>query len=133
MRAPRVRDPVWSSIARSEPERFPLDVLLDFVLSGPHDSVRLQVDQARIDLSLFDLEKDPYELHNVYHDPAYAEVVAELTAELFVNVDAPDGELRVELLDGEAIAVARSEPVTRQPASARSPASAAIPGTGSAW
>jgi arylsulfatase A-like enzyme len=31
---------------------------------------------------LFDLEQDPYELHNVYHDPAYAELVAELTEEL---------------------------------------------------
>ncbi|MBN2393787.1 MAG: sulfatase [Anaerolineae bacterium] len=31
---------------------------------------------------LFDLENDPYELHNVYHDPAYADVVRELTAEL---------------------------------------------------
>ncbi len=31
---------------------------------------------------LFDLEKDPLELKNVYSDPAYAEVVKELTAEL---------------------------------------------------
>jgi arylsulfatase A-like enzyme len=31
---------------------------------------------------LFDLEQDPYELHNVYDNPAYAEVVAELTDEL---------------------------------------------------
>ncbi len=31
---------------------------------------------------LFDLEKDPQELNSVYHDPAYADVVAELTAEL---------------------------------------------------
>jgi arylsulfatase A-like enzyme len=31
---------------------------------------------------LFDLERDPYELHNVYHDPAYAGVVEELRAEL---------------------------------------------------
>jgi arylsulfatase A-like enzyme len=31
---------------------------------------------------LFDLERDPYELHNVYHDPAYAGVAAELRAEL---------------------------------------------------
>jgi arylsulfatase A-like enzyme len=31
---------------------------------------------------LFDLEQDPYELHNVYGDPAYADVVAELTDEL---------------------------------------------------
>jgi arylsulfatase A-like enzyme len=31
---------------------------------------------------LFDLKKDPNELHNVYHDPAYAAVVRELTAKL---------------------------------------------------
>jgi arylsulfatase A-like enzyme len=31
---------------------------------------------------LFDLGQDPYELHNVYGDPAYAEAVAELTDEL---------------------------------------------------
>ena len=31
---------------------------------------------------LFDLERDPYELHSVYDDPAYAGVVAELTDEL---------------------------------------------------
>ena len=31
---------------------------------------------------LFDLEADPFELSNVYADPAYAVVQAELTAEL---------------------------------------------------
>lgn len=31
---------------------------------------------------LFDLEKDPYELNNVYSDPAYADAVKELKAEL---------------------------------------------------
>ena len=31
---------------------------------------------------LFDLDRDPAELHNVYDDPAYADVVAELKAEL---------------------------------------------------
>jgi arylsulfatase A-like enzyme len=31
---------------------------------------------------LYDLEKDPHELSNVYDDPAYARVRAELTAEL---------------------------------------------------
>jgi arylsulfatase A-like enzyme len=31
---------------------------------------------------LFDLEQDPNEMNNVYHDPAYADVVRELTAEL---------------------------------------------------
>ena len=32
---------------------------------------------------LFDLEKDPSEMNNVYHDPAYAAVVEELKAELY--------------------------------------------------
>ena len=31
---------------------------------------------------LFDLDQDPYELNNVYRDPAYADAVRELTAEL---------------------------------------------------
>lgn len=31
---------------------------------------------------LFDMKKDPLELFNVYHDPAYAEVVHEMTAKL---------------------------------------------------
>jgi arylsulfatase A-like enzyme len=31
---------------------------------------------------LFDLKKDPRELNNVYHDPAYAETVKEMTAKL---------------------------------------------------
>jgi len=31
---------------------------------------------------LFDLEKDPHELHNVYADPAYAEIARTLEGEL---------------------------------------------------
>jgi arylsulfatase A-like enzyme len=31
---------------------------------------------------LYDLKKDPHELHNVHGDPAYAKVAAELKAEL---------------------------------------------------
>ena len=31
---------------------------------------------------LFDLHKDPYELHSVYHDPAYTDVVKSLKNEL---------------------------------------------------
>ncbi len=31
---------------------------------------------------LFDLRKDPREMHNLYHDPAYAGVVKQLKAEL---------------------------------------------------
>jgi arylsulfatase A-like enzyme len=41
------------------------------------------VEEARPpEWELFDLEKDPYELNNVYADPAYADVVQELKAEL---------------------------------------------------
>ena len=32
---------------------------------------------------LFDLEKDPYEMNNVYHDPRYAETVESLKEELY--------------------------------------------------
>ena len=42
---------------------------------------------------LFDLEKDPHEMQNVYGDPAYADVVVELKAEL--------ERLRDELADCE--------------------------------
>jgi hypothetical protein len=31
---------------------------------------------------LYDLEKDPKEKHNVYHDPAYAKVVKEMKEKL---------------------------------------------------
>ena len=37
---------------------------------------------------LFDLEKDPHELNSVYHDPAYADVVAELTR----RIGSPSGQ-----------------------------------------
>lgn len=39
-------------------------------------------DSKEPEWELFDLEKDPYELNNVYDDPDYADVVVELTAEL---------------------------------------------------
>jgi len=39
-------------------------------------------DRREPEWELFDLEKDPYELHNVYDDPAYTDVVKELKAEL---------------------------------------------------
>jgi arylsulfatase A-like enzyme len=41
------------------------------------------IDRATLpEWELFDLEKDPHEMYNVYADPAYAGVVAELKAEL---------------------------------------------------
>ncbi|MFW6061143.1 MAG: sulfatase/phosphatase domain-containing protein, partial [Phycisphaeraceae bacterium] len=46
-------------------------------MGGASDALQLEPEWE-----LFDLEKDPQELNNVYHDPAYGEVVRELTAEL---------------------------------------------------
>jgi len=43
---------------------------------------------------LFDLDKDPHELNNVYGDPAYAGVVRELTGELH-RVQAEVGDTPV--------------------------------------
>jgi hypothetical protein len=34
------------------------------------------------DWELYDLEKDPMEIHNVYNDPAYADVQAQLHIQL---------------------------------------------------
>jgi len=39
-------------------------------------------DRREPEWELFDLEKDPFELHSVYDDPQYADVVAELKTEL---------------------------------------------------
>jgi arylsulfatase A-like enzyme len=39
-------------------------------------------DDLEPEWKLFDLKKDPRELNNVHHDPAYADVVAEMTAKL---------------------------------------------------
>jgi arylsulfatase A-like enzyme len=44
---------------------------------------------------LFDLKQDPYELNNVYHDPAYGETVKALTHELHRLQDAY-GDVRYE-------------------------------------
>jgi arylsulfatase A-like enzyme len=46
-------------------------------MSGAREELQLEPEWE-----LFDCEQDPLELNNVYHDPAYAEVVRELTAEL---------------------------------------------------
>ena len=45
---------------------------------------------------LFDLERDPYELHNVYSDPAYADTVPALT-ELLHQLQADVGDTRYAL------------------------------------
>jgi arylsulfatase A-like enzyme len=44
---------------------------------------------------LFDLKQDPYELQNVYHDPAYADTVRALTLELH-RLQAEYGDERYE-------------------------------------
>jgi arylsulfatase A-like enzyme len=44
---------------------------------------------------LFDLKADPYELNNVYHDPAYAETVQTLTTELH-RLQSEFGDTRYE-------------------------------------
>jgi arylsulfatase A-like enzyme len=44
---------------------------------------------------LFDLDKDPFELNNVVHDPAYSDVLAELKEQLH--------QLRVELKDEDGL------------------------------
>jgi len=42
------------------------------------------VDESRTpEWELFDLEKDPYEMQSVYHDPAYVDVVTEMKEELY--------------------------------------------------
>ena len=46
-------------------------------MAGASDQLQLEPEWE-----LFDCEKDPQELNSVYHDPAYADVVRELTAEL---------------------------------------------------
>lgn len=42
----------------------------------------ISIDGLEPEWELFDLEKDPYEMNNVYSTPAYAKVVTELKAEL---------------------------------------------------
>ena len=44
---------------------------------------------------LYDLTKDPLEMNNVYNNPEYADIVADLTKQL--------GELRVKYLDSEEL------------------------------
>lgn len=42
------------------------------------------IDESRTpEWELFDLTKDPYEMDNVYHDPAYAETIEKLKVELY--------------------------------------------------
>jgi hypothetical protein len=45
---------------------------------------------------LFDLETDPYEMNNVFHDPAYADLVVQLKAEMH-QMQAELGDTRYHL------------------------------------
>lgn len=49
---------------------------------GGGSTVGTDVIELSPEWELFDLEKDPYEMNSVYNDPAYADVVKKLTAEL---------------------------------------------------
>ena len=55
---------------------------LIFFYGLPLDMKGADAEPTRVGWELYDLEKDPQELHNVYGDPAYASVVRELKAEL---------------------------------------------------
>jgi len=55
---------------------------LIYYYADPLDQPGANEDPRQPEWELFDLEKDPHELNNVYGDPAYAEIVAELKAEL---------------------------------------------------
>ncbi len=60
------------------------DFALDFLKNRAKDKpfCLLYHHKAPPEWELFDLKKDPMEMNNVYDDPAYAEVVKELKAEL---------------------------------------------------
>ncbi len=55
---------------------------LIFFYGLPLDAKGADAKPTKVGWELYDLEKDPQELHNVYGDPAYASVVGELKAEL---------------------------------------------------
>jgi len=59
---------------------------------------------------LYDLEKDPHELRNEYNNPAYAEIVKELKAEL--------ARLKAFYKDDDTI---RGKPIQPAPAAAKKP------------
>ena len=48
-----------------------------------HDGAGAIDDTQEPEWELFDLDQDPYELNNVYDDPAYAQVVQELKHKLY--------------------------------------------------
>ncbi|HPZ82879.1 MAG TPA: DUF4976 domain-containing protein, partial [Thermogutta sp.] len=59
---------------------------------------------------VYDLEKDPHELRNEYNNPAYAEIVKELKAEL--------ARLKAFYKDDDTI---RGKPIQPAPAAAKKP------------
>ena len=60
------------------------------------DGPIISIDDFEPEWELFDLEQDPYELHNRVHDPEYAGVVRELKDELH-RLQAEVGDERYEL------------------------------------
>jgi hypothetical protein len=47
---------------------------------------------------LFDLELDPFELNNLYHDPAYASVIEELKDELHcIQINVGDARYSLDV------------------------------------
>ena len=55
---------------------------LIFYYGLPLDAAGAVDEPTKPEWELFDLEKDPHEMNNVYNDPAYTKVVKELKTEL---------------------------------------------------
>lgn len=58
------------------------DFKLIFFYGLPLDAVGARPTPTEPHWELYDLKKDPHEMNNVYADPSYADVVAQLKAEL---------------------------------------------------
>ena len=66
--------------SHERPFAWMLDMSYKVVVSGPFKLIHW-LQQQGVD-ELYDLEADPYEMNNLIDDPAHADVVAELRAEL---------------------------------------------------
>ena len=70
---------------------------LIYYYGKPLDATGAEDEITPPEWELFDLEKDPKEMNNVYDDPAYAKTVKKLKAELI--------RLRAELQDYDGITI----------------------------
>ena len=70
---------------------------LIYYYGKPLDATGAEEELTPPEWELFDLEKDPKEMNNVYDDPAYAKAVRELKIELI--------RLRYELQDYDVITI----------------------------